>query len=89
MKNFKETFRGMKSKMAVAVGSAIAVVSTAVPCFASESSTVATMMGTALGTVQSDFNATVAVVAPIGIGITAVFLIWKLGLKFFKSITGK
>lgn len=88
MKNFKESFLGMKSKMAVAVGSAIAIVSTAVPCFAADS-TVATMMGTALGTVKTDFDATVAVVAPIGIGITAVFLIWKLGMKFFKSITGK
>lgn len=43
---------------------------------------------TAMGGVKTEFEATVAGVAPIAVGIVAIFLVWKYGLKFFKSITG-
>lgn len=88
MGKIKGFVTGMGTNVAVAVGSVPLALAVAVPCFAAESS-VASTMATAFGTVQSDFNATVAAIAPIGIGITAVFLVWKFGLKFFKSITGK
>lgn len=43
---------------------------------------------TAMGGVKTEFEATVAGVAPIAVGIIAIFLVWKYGIKFFKSITG-
>ena len=50
-------------------------------------SSVAGTMTTAVGGIKSDFEATVTAVAPIAIGIIAVFMVWKLGMKFFRSIT--
>jgi len=88
MGKIKGFVTGIGTKVAVAVGSVPLALAVAVPCFAEESG-VASTMATAFGTVKTDFNATVAAIAPIGIGITAVFLVWKFGLKFFKSITGK
>lgn len=88
MGKIKGFVTGMGTKVAVAVGSVPLALSVAVPCFAEESG-VASTMATSFGKVATDFNATVDVIAPIGIGITAVFIIWRLGLKFFKSITGK
>jgi hypothetical protein len=50
---------------------------------------ITTAMTTALTAVQTDVMGVMAVVAPIGIGIAGAFLVWKLGFKFFKSLTGK
>ena len=59
---------------------------TAISSFA-QSPSVATTMTTAVGGIKTDFEATVTAVAPVAIGIIAVFMVWKLGMKFFRSIT--
>lgn len=83
----------VKSKAAAVGTGAVVAVLTAVPAFAEESgaggSSVADTMGTAFTAVQTDFTATVAKIAPIAIAIVGVFLVWKFGLRFFKSVTGK
>ena len=48
--------------------------------------------GAITGALQSiATNATEAVnaVAPIGIGIFGIFIVWRLAIKMFKSLTGK
>lgn len=59
---------------------------TGISAFAAEPS-VASTMTTAVGGIKTDFEATVTAVAPVAIGIIAVFMVWKLGMKFFRSIT--
>lgn len=76
-------------RVGAGVGTALVM---AVPAFAEEAgggSSVATTISTSLATVQSDFMSTVTAVAPIALGIFGTFLVWKLGLRFFKSITGR
>lgn len=41
---------------------------------------------TALTGVSTDAMAVLADVAPIAIGIAGAFLVWKYGMRFFKSI---
>ena len=82
----------VKSKAAAVGTGAVVAVLTAVPAFAEEAgggSGVANTMATAFTSVQSDFAATVEKIAPIAIAIVGVFLVWKFGLRFFKSVTGK
>lgn len=92
MKNLKERAVAMKNHAAVCIGTGLAAtVMNAVPALADDggAASVATTMQTAFTAVQSDFNATVTAIAPIGVGICGVFLVWKFGLKFFKAVTGK
>lgn len=41
----------------------------------------------AITTIAGEVTATVGAVAPIAIGIVGVFLVWKFGMKFFKSLS--
>lgn len=67
---------------------ALALVVTALTGISSfAESSVASTMTTAVGGIKTDFEATVTAVAPVAIGIIAVFMVWKLGMKFFRSIT--
>lgn len=88
-----EKFENVKSKAAAVGTGAVVAVLTAVPAFAEEAggggSSVANTMATAFTSVQSDFTSTVEKIAPIAIAIVGVFLVWKFGLRFFKSVTGK
>lgn len=89
-----EKLENVKSKAAAVGTGAVVAVLTAVPAFAADGATaggssVADTMGTAFTAVQTDFTATVAKIAPIAIAIVGVFLVWKFGLRFFKSVTGK
>jgi len=43
-------------------------------------------MSTALTAVQTDVLSALSVAAPLGIGIMGAFLVWKFGIRFFKSI---
>lgn len=45
-----------------------------------------TAMTTALTTVKGDALDALAAVAPIAIGIMGAFLVWRYGIKFFKSL---
>ena len=47
-----------------------------------------TALTTALTTVKTDALSALAAVAPLAIGITGAFLVWKYGIKFFKKIAG-
>ena len=91
MRNLKNRAVAMKNHAAV-IGTGLAIAAmNAVPALAGDgaAASVATTMQTAFTAVQSDFNATVTAIAPIGVGICSVFLVWKFGLKFFKAVTGK
>jgi hypothetical protein len=46
-------------------------------------------MVTALTAIKTDSLGAIADVAPIAIAIMGAFLVWKYGVKFFKSIAGK
>lgn len=41
----------------------------------------------ALTTIASDITSTITAIAPIALGIVGVFLVWKYGMRFFKSIS--
>lgn len=41
----------------------------------------------ALTTIASDITGTIGSVAPIAMGIVGLFLAWRYGMKFFKSLT--
>lgn len=45
-----------------------------------------TSITAALTTVASNATEVISGVAPIAIGIAGTFLVWRLGMKFFKSI---
>lgn len=44
---------------------------------------------TALTTIASNATSIIESVVPIAIGIMGIFLVWKLGIKMFKSIASK
>ena len=41
----------------------------------------------ALQTVASDITATITAIAPVALSIVGIFLTWKYGMKFFKSLS--
>lgn len=41
----------------------------------------------ALQTVATDITGVFGAVAPVAIGIAGAFLVWRYGMKFFKSIS--
>lgn len=45
-----------------------------------------TALTAALTTVKTDALAALAAIAPIAIGIMGAFLVWKFGIRFFKSL---
>ena len=49
--------------------------------------TVAESIGSALQDIASDAMNVLASVAPIAIGIAGAFLVWRYGMRFFKSIS--
>lgn len=53
--------------------------------FADEATT--TAMTTAMTGIKTDALGAISAVAPIGLGIMGVFLVWRYGIKFFKSIS--
>lgn len=42
---------------------------------------------TALQAVASDITSTITGIAPVALGIVGIFLTWKYGMRFFKSIS--
>lgn len=43
-------------------------------------------VATALTTIATNITNTITAVAPVAIGIVGVFLVWKFGIRFFKSV---
>lgn len=84
MKQFKEKFADVKCKAMLAAP----VAALAVPAVAfAEDGGMSASMQTAFGQVKTDFSSAVGVIAPIALGIAGIFIAWKLGFKFFKSLT--
>lgn len=50
------------------------------------SSSVTASMGPAMEGIKTDALGAIATVAPYGIAIMGAFLVWKYGIRFFKSI---
>lgn len=44
-------------------------------------------IGSALQDVATDAMSVLSTVAPIAIGIAGAFLVWRYGMRFFKSIS--
>lgn len=85
MSNLKEKFTGLKSKVVAVPVAASTALLMATNCFAADE--VTTAMTTAMTTVKTDMLSVIAVVAPIGIAIAGVILVWRRGIGFFKSIS--
>lgn len=49
--------------------------------------TVVSDVTTALETVAADVTGVLGAVAPIALGIAGTFLVWRYGMRFFKSIS--
>lgn len=47
----------------------------------------ATAVKTALETVATDITTTITGIAPTALGVVGIFLTWKYGMRFFKSIS--
>lgn len=43
-------------------------------------------VASALSTIATDITTTITAVAPVAVGIVGVFLVWKFGIRFFKSV---
>ena len=43
-------------------------------------------VASALTTIATNITDTITAVAPVAIGIVGVFLVWKFGIRFFKSV---
>lgn len=43
-------------------------------------------VATALTTIATNITNTLTAVAPVAVGIVGVFLVWKFGIRFFKSV---
>lgn len=48
-----------------------------------------TAIVTALNQIATNATTVVNDVAPVGISIFGVFMVWKLGIKMFKTLAGK
>lgn len=72
----------------IVLGSLVTALTT-VPtlAFATTGGSVTSSMTTAMDTVKGDTLSAIGAVAPIGIGIMGAFLVWRYGIKFFKSIS--
>lgn len=57
----------------------------AVSAFAEDGTAAA--VGAALTTVATDMTGVLTTVAPIALGVVGAILVWKFGLKFFRTIT--
>lgn len=51
--------------------------------------TITSALGTAFTSVSSDVMSAITTILPIALGIVGAFIVVKLGIKFFKSVSGK
>lgn len=88
MRKFLET---VKTKCDDVKGKALLALPVAVTAFPAvayaETTDMTTSMQTAFTGVKTDFSSAVGVIAPIALGIAGIFIAWKLGFRFFKSLT--
>lgn len=90
----KEKLLENKNKLVVGGTSVALALGSTLPAFAevaeggASANTVATSMQTAFTAIQSDFMGVVAVVGPIALTIYGVFVVWRLGKRFFGNLSG-
>lgn len=77
----------LKQRVKKAVPMALAMTSVmALAAFADEGTGAGAAMVSALTPVKTEFSSTVKDVAPVGVGILSVSMIWKLGIRFIRSL---
>lgn len=86
MKKFVDLLKNKKYLLSALSAFAFCVLLTTVS-HASGDSSVSSSVSSSLQTVAADIKSTLGTVAPVGLGIAGAFLAWKLGMKFFKSLT--
>lgn len=84
MKNLKDFM--VSKKNAILVGLSSMALMTNV--FADEGgASTATAVTTALKTTATNITSSLNAIAPIGLGIAGTFLVWRYGMRFFKSLS--
>lgn len=84
MKNLKDFM--VSKKNAILVGLSSMALMTNV--FAEDpSGSTATAVTAALKTTATNITSSLNAIAPIGLGIAGTFLVWRYGMRFFKSLS--
>lgn len=52
-----------------------------------EGGSVSSSVVSSLTSIAGDITSTITAIAPIALGIVGLFLVWKYGMRFFKSIS--
>lgn len=52
----------------------------------SSATTTSSAVTSALTTIATNITTTINSVAPVAVGIVGLFLVWKFGIRFFKSV---
>lgn len=84
MKNVKEIIVNNKDKLMLSLP-ALALLNSSV--FAAGEGETATAVTAALQTTASNITSSLNAIAPIGLGIAGTFLVWRYGMRFFKSLS--
>lgn len=82
-----EKVKGLLKKSKVMALALMVTLLTAPAAFATSDATTA-IVSSAEG-INTDFAATAAGVGPVAVKIIGIFIVWKLGIKFFTSLTSK
>jgi len=48
-----------------------------------------TAIQTAVSSIQTDVTSVLGAVGPVAIAIVGLYLVWRLGIKFFKGLVGR
>lgn len=75
-----------KKKLPIGLLSFLMVMGTGISSFAAEGGQAEAVSG-ALQTVATDVLASIGTIAPVALSIAGAFLVWKYGMRFFKSIS--
>lgn len=85
MKNIKEFYKTNKEKIMLSSLPALALLNSSV--FAAEGTETATAVTSALQSTANNITSSLNAIAPIGLGIAGTFLVWRYGMRFFKSLS--
>lgn len=80
-----EKFKEHKTKV-LSAGMFLATSLVTSPVFASEGGQSGAVVS-ALQSTASDITSTITSIAPVALSISGTFLVWRYGMKFFKSIS--
>lgn len=83
MKNLKEFIGNNKDKIMLSLP-ALALLNSSVFAEGGDTSSAVTA---ALQTTASNITSSLNAIAPIGLGIAGTFLVWRYGMRFFKSLS--